>query len=81
MHRKHLGFANPNIQGDIKAMDIRSKERQLIYLGCVIFSELDEIDQQLLETLKRSPYHAKLQNIVELKQRWIDLALEPSGLS
>lgn len=62
-------------------MDIKTKERTLIYLGCVIFSELDLIDKQLLEYLKKSPYYAKLQSIVELKKRWIDLALETNESS
>lgn len=62
-------------------MDIKANERQLIYLGCVIFAELDKIDKQILETIKNSPYHAKLQNIVDMKQRWIELALEPIGSS
>lgn len=57
-------------------MDIKAKDFTLIYLGCVIFSELDLIDQQLLESIKNSPYHSKLQNIIEMKDRWIEIAIE-----
>jgi len=57
-------------------MDIKAKERQLIYLGCVIFSELDKIDKLILDRLKKTPYHATLQNIVDMKNKWIEIALE-----
>lgn len=56
-------------------MDIKAKDTDLIYLACIIFSELDKLDKNSLALKTDSLYDARLQHILSLKNKWVELML------
>ena len=57
-------------------MDIKTKDDELFYLSCMIFSEFDKIHSQLLEVNRNKRYYPSLQHILSLKDKWLEMVIK-----
>lgn len=58
-------------------MDIKSKDAELFYLGCVLSEAIERLEKNLREglvTAENILYDARFRSLLRIKERWVTTA-------